>query len=72
MEDIVNTLFSTHPVREKLTTDNTETEIPFFTITELRKAVSAMKNNKAPGPDRIPAEISKWVVEICPNLLLRM
>ena len=28
---------------------------------ELDEAVKELKNNKAPGPDEIPAELSKWL-----------
>ena len=28
---------------------------------ELDEAVKKLKNNKAPGPDEIPAELSKWL-----------
>ena len=37
--------------------DNTLSDVP--TLIEVEKAVSAMKNNKAAGPDNIPAEVFK-------------
>ena len=41
---------------------------PDFTMNELTKAIKWLKNNKSPGPDRIPAEILK----ICPQHILEI
>ena len=41
---------------------------PDFTLKELIHAIKILKNNKAAGPDRIPAEILK----ICPLHILKL
>ena len=41
---------------------------PDFTLEELISAIKMLKNNKAAGPDRIPAEILK----ICPLHILKL
>ena len=41
-----------------------------FTLEELRSEAKQLKNNKAAGPDGIPNEVLKVVVETCPNVLL--
>ena len=46
------TLFPEQPIRE-----NPVEEVPLFSKTEMFKAINAMKNGKAPDPDRIPAEV---------------
>jgi hypothetical protein len=39
---------------------NSETEEPVPTINEIEQAVKRLRNNKAPGIDRIPAELVKF------------
>ena len=47
-------------------------DVPLFAKQELVAASSAMRNNRAPGPDVIPAEPLKVAVGSDPHLLLRM
>lgn len=69
---IVNTLFPTHPVREDEEDHIEVGEIPAFTEEELVKAVTSLQNNKAPGPDGVPAEALKAATHACPQMLLDM
>jgi hypothetical protein len=69
---IVNALFPNHPVRREERVLGPVPDVPLFTEQELVVAVSNMRNNKAPGPDRIPAEALKVVAGSYPHLLLRM
>ena len=57
MQNIVHTLFPTHEEREADTMTPLDVPIPYFTEDELTKAARSLKNQKAPGPDGIPAEI---------------
>lgn len=72
MENIVDTLFPTHPTRSDGGIIVVNDEIPFFTQKELTDAAKSMKNNKAPGPDRIPAEAIKTAANACPQMMLNM
>ncbi|KAF6210112.1 hypothetical protein GE061_015868 [Apolygus lucorum] len=72
MESIVNGLFPTHPPRDIDYRSVRRTDTPLFTVDELKKAIGALKNKKAPGPDGIPSEVLKIATEACPQLLLRM
>ena len=40
---------------------NTEVETGDIEMKELDEAIKTFKNNKAPGPDEIPAELFKWL-----------
>ena len=42
---------------------NAEVETSEITTKELDEAIKQLKNNKAPGPDDVPAEIFKWLDE---------
>ena len=42
---------------------NEEVETSEITTKELDDAITKLKNNKAPGPDDIPAELFKWLDE---------
>ena len=42
---------------------NEEVETNEITAKELDEAIRKLKNNKAPGPDEIPAELFKWLDE---------
>lgn len=70
MVEVVNALFPNHPVRPvRVFGDVGQFEL--FSEEELSRAVGSLKNKKAPGPDGIPAEVLKLVVEINPKLLLK-
>lgn len=71
MEEIVANLFPEHPKRERAVFP-TPTEIPPFTVEELRSAAGTLSNRKAPGPDGIPNEVLKIVAKEHPFLLLNM
>ena len=45
-------------------------EEELFTLEELQSEAKQLKRNKAAGPDGIPNEVLKIVVESCPNVLL--
>lgn len=47
-------------------------EPPSFTAEELAGAVSALRNKKAPGPDRIPSEAIKRFHKVQPTYMLDM
>ncbi|VEN52922.1 unnamed protein product [Callosobruchus maculatus] len=71
MEDIVNTLFPTHPLKAKRVV-SVEGAIPLFTLQELESATESLKSRKAPGPDAIPVEIIKLVAKEYPTILLHV
>jgi hypothetical protein len=70
-EYIVETLFPSHPLRERAT-ERQEMEVPLFSEAELEKAVLSLKNKKAPGPDGIPNEVLRIVSQQEPELMLAM
>lgn len=43
---------------------------PEFTATEITLAAKRMKNGKAPGPDAVPVEVVRALVEVEPRYLL--
>lgn len=68
VEQIIKTLFPTHPPRPPATR-NMEEVAPQVTDEELHSATMRMKNKKAPGPDGIPAEVLKIVARKNPRVL---
>lgn len=71
IDNIVDTLFPTHPLRSIRQFGN-NFDIPLFTIEELEIASQSMKSGKASGPDGIPPEVIKAVVKSHGALLLNM
>ena len=68
---IVDGLFPTHvTLNEEMETIMVDT--PIFVEDELINAAKTLKNNKAPGPDGIPAEVIKLLATDRPQLLLDM
>lgn len=72
MEKIVMALFPTNIVPEDRPPTNEIIQIPLFTLQELTDATRSLKNNKAPGPDGIPAEVIKEIAIKCPEIMLNM
>ncbi|XP_035723753.1 uncharacterized protein LOC118442357 [Vespa mandarinia] len=56
LENIIHTLFPSHPKREIRTATPGSPEGPQFTKEELLKAASSMRNKKASGLDGLPVE----------------
>lgn len=71
MNNIVRTLFPTHPERDIVSVDHGG-EIPLFSLEELERAIQTLKTKRAPGPDGIPNEVLKEVFKQNPDLLLKM
>jgi len=69
MAVIVDALFPAHPLRAERDFGDLG-QIEPFRSEELKSAVESLRNKKAPGPDGIPAEILKLVVEVNPDFLL--
>lgn len=70
MEEVVRHLFPEHaPVSFNFAENAT---IESFTPNDLQKACSRLKNNKAPGPGNIPAEIIKELASIKHEIVLKM
>ena len=65
MEAIVEGLFSTHPRKEETNWPVEENPV-LVTETEMKRATSTLKANKAPGSDRVPNDILKKIVELRP------
>lgn len=72
MDNIVNTLFPTHPPRLDDLDNVTTSGLRLFTEQELEAAAARLKANKAPGPDGIPVEVLKEIVNKRPRFLLNM
>lgn len=73
MQNIVSTLFPTHPRRSSRSYTDIEAEqTPLFTQQELEEATGTMKKNKAPGPDGIPVEAITVVSTAFPQMMLNM
>lgn len=71
-EQIIDELFPPHQLEDRNVAQVNMNDVPLFTHDELQSAVNTMKNKKAPGPDRIPAEIMKQVACSQPDMLLNM
>ena len=72
IQNIVDALFPSHPVREIERETIEPAEIPIFSEDELILAADSLQTEKAPGPDGIPAEVLKAVARTHPQLLLCM
>ena len=70
VENIINALFPTHPVRQDDTIEVPDEEIPLFSMEELEAALKGLQNRKAPGPDGIPAEALKAVARTSLQVLV--
>lgn len=66
---IISALFPTR--QDILTKEDLEEEPTEFSIKELNEAAAKLKTGKAPGPDGIPAEMVKELVQCAPIPLLR-
>lgn len=71
IDSIIKGLFPDHPPRPQIEW-NIEAEYTEITKDELITAVTALANNKAPGPDGVPAEILKEIVRRKPEVLLQV
>lgn len=69
MENIVGTPFPNHPICAKMELGQVEVFSP-FSVRELEQAARTLRNKKAPGPDGIPSEVLKHVIQHRPSLLL--
>ena len=71
VEQVIKDLFPSQITENRERPDDFEfPEDMLFTLEELQSESKQLKNNKAAGPDGIPNEILKVVVESCPNVLL--
>nr|CAH7762831.1 unnamed protein product [Callosobruchus chinensis] len=71
MEDIVNTLLPSHPIRAKRIV-TVEGGIPPFTLQGLKSATESLKCRIAPGPDAIPVEVIKLAAEERPTIFFNV
>lgn len=72
MSTIVTALFPTHERRTRIERQdvNTPVQTELFEIGELLEAGTQLQSGKSPGPDNIPNEIIRVVMEVWPELLL--
>lgn len=71
VEQVIRDLFPSQVTENRERPSNFDfPEEMLFTLEELRSEAKQLKNNKAAGPDGIPNEVLKVVVETCPNVLL--
>ncbi|BES91431.1 Reverse transcriptase (RNA-dependent DNA polymerase) [Nesidiocoris tenuis] len=71
MMEIVDKLFPDHQERGE-DMKREVGDIPPFTTAELKATVRSLRRNRAPGPNGLPSEVVKVVVEECPTLLLNL
>lgn len=73
LKNIVDTLFPTHELgTDVVATIQGNEPVPLFTDSELKAAARTFKNQKAPGPDGIPAEVLKIIANERPHVILEM
>ena len=71
VEQVIKDLFPSQVTEHRERPDGFDfPEDMLFTLEELQSEAKQLKNNKAAGPDGIPNEVLKVVVETCPNVLL--
>lgn len=68
VEQIIKTLFTTHPPRPPATWVMRKVALQ-VTDEELQSAMMRMKNKKAPGPDGIPTVVLKIIARKIPKIL---
>lgn len=69
-EDVAKSLFPSHPPVTFSCSQGSQLEP--FTLEELEKASRKLKNNKAPGPGKIPSEILKKLAASKPDYVLEV
>lgn len=72
MRAIVRALFPTHEKRREIATPIGDEDITLISIEELLVAAKRLQPGKAPGPDHIPNEVLREIVETWPEMLLEM
>ena len=72
MDNIVNTLFPAHPIRNEETGENGKEEIPLFSETKLTQAVKTLKTGRLPGQTESCPRHWKVVAQTNPEMLLNM
>ena len=70
MREIVRALFPKHEKRSEIALPIGDEAIPLFSIEELQLAAKRLHPGKAPGPDHIPNEVLREIVETWPELFL--
>lgn len=71
VEQVIRDLFPPQVTENRERQDDFEfPEDMLFTLEELQSEAKQLKNNKVAGPDGIPNEVLKVVVETCPKVLL--
>jgi len=69
IDHIIEGLFPKHPPKPQIGY-NVESETTGITREELLEATNSLSNNKAPGPDRVPAEVLKVIIKHKPEIFL--
>lgn len=70
MWQIVDSLFPNQQEQHRPPCPDKTDEVPLFTEEELREAAYSLQSRKAPGPDMIPSEVLKALVQCHPDVLL--